>query len=172
MGRLDDGAVTGDASRRGQRIHLLGARKCARQAVDGEDRGLPGGELLHQLGVLRRPDEVDQCAALAHQAHFLGAGRAHLEDNVRGGPQRRGIRQHFGPGGAIGFVAEVGGLARARFDGDRKAQLDEFFHHVGHGGYTFFAGESFAGDADALGVTALRCQAWVCLHERSSPDIW
>ena len=30
------------------------------------------GELLQQLGVLRRPDEADQRAALAQQADFLG----------------------------------------------------------------------------------------------------
>jgi hypothetical protein len=48
---------------------------------------LLGGQLLHQFGVLRRPDEADQRAALAHQRHFAGAGRAHLEDDVRLGPE-------------------------------------------------------------------------------------
>jgi hypothetical protein len=43
---------------------------------------LLGGQLLHQLGVLGGPDEVDERRALAHQRHFVAAGRAHLEDDV------------------------------------------------------------------------------------------
>jgi hypothetical protein len=33
---------------------------------------LLGGQLLHQLGVLGRPDEADQRLPFMHQRHFVG----------------------------------------------------------------------------------------------------
>jgi hypothetical protein len=71
VGGLDDGAVASNASLGGQRVHLLGARERARQRVDGQHGRLARSELLQKLGVLRRPDEADQRAPLAHQADFF-----------------------------------------------------------------------------------------------------
>ena len=82
IGRLDHCAVSADPGGGGERVHLLSAAQSAWQAVDGQHRGLLEGQLLHQIGVLGRPDEVDEGGALAHQRHFLAAGRAHLENDV------------------------------------------------------------------------------------------
>ena len=155
IGRLDDGAVAADAGHRRQRVHLLRAAQGARQAVDGKHRGLFRGQLLHQVGILGRPDEADQDAAFAHQRHLVRAGRARLEDDVGRSPQGCGVPHDFGPGGAIGVVAEIGGIARAGFDGDLETQLDEFFDDIGHRGHALFAGEGFSRNAYALGVTTL-----------------
>jgi hypothetical protein len=74
VGRLDHRAVAADAGHRGQRVHLLRAESWRGSAVDGQHGGLARRQLLHQLGVLRRPDEADQRAAFAQQRHFVGLG--------------------------------------------------------------------------------------------------
>src|SRR2546422_168013 len=51
---LDHGAVAGDVRHGGESIQLLGPRD-TRHAVHGQYRRLASRELLHQLGVLRRP---------------------------------------------------------------------------------------------------------------------
>ncbi len=148
IGGLDDGAVAADAGHRRERVHLLGPRELARQAVDREHGGLLRGQLLHQRGVLGRPDEVDQHAALADQPNFLRARRAHLEDDVRFGP-KLGRRGHdLGTRGAVGVVGEVGGLSRTRLDGDAEAQLDQLLDDLRHGGHALLAREDFRGHSD------------------------
>jgi hypothetical protein len=133
VGRLDDGAVAADAGHRRERVHLLCARELARQRIDGQHGDLACRQLLHQLGVLRRPDEADQRAAFAQQGHFVGAGRAHLEDDVRAVKQVGGRGHDLGAGGAVGVVGEVRRVARATLHGDREAQLEQLLHHLGHG---------------------------------------
>jgi len=162
--RLDHGAVAGHTRGGGERIHLLRARERARQAVDGQHRGLARRQLLHQLGVLRRPDEVDQRTAAPHQPHFVLAGRAHLEHDVGRGPQLRGPSDDFGTGGAVGVIAEIGRISRTGFNGHRETEFDQFFHHIGHGGDAFLAREGFPGHANALW---LRLGRGFSLHGRS-----
>ncbi len=151
IGRLDHRAVAADAGHRGQRVHLLRAAQLSRQRVDGQHGGLARGQLLHQFGVLRRPDEADQGAAFAQQAHLLRAWRAHLEDDVAACPDFGGRAQHFGARRAVGVIGEVGGIATAAFHRHAEAQLDELFHHVGHGGDTLFAVRRFFRHSDAHG---------------------
>src|SRR5689334_16363921 len=64
---LDDRTVAADARHGGERVHLLRAREHARQRIDGEHRHLLRCEALHQLRVLRRPDEAHQSLARVHQ---------------------------------------------------------------------------------------------------------
>ncbi|MPN43508.1 hypothetical protein SDC9_191068 [bioreactor metagenome] len=111
--------------------------------------------MLHQIGVLSGPEKVNQDLAFAHRSDFLLGGRAHLEDDVGSGPERSSVGQHLGTHCAISLIAEVGGIAGTRFDGDRKAQLDELFDHIGHGGHALFQRKGFPWDADALDVTTL-----------------
>jgi hypothetical protein len=68
----------------------------------------------------------------------------------------------LGPGGAVGVVAEIGGIPRPRLHSDGEAQLDQLLHHIGHGGHALFAGEGFPRHADTL-----RLRVWACLHQRS-----
>ena len=113
-------------------------------------RRLLGGEQLHQFGVLCRPNKADQGAALAHQTDFVGAWAAYFEHDVSRGPQLGGTLDHIRTSGAVGVIAEVGQFTGTRFDRYRKAQLDEFLHHLGHGRHTFFARENLARNANAL----------------------
>jgi hypothetical protein len=133
VGGLDDGAVAGDTGLGGQSVHLLGAGEGPRQRVDGQHGDLARRELLHQFGVLRRPDEADQGLALVHQADFFSGRSAYLEDDVRLCPEFGSRCRDRGAGGAVGVVAAVRGVARAAFHGHREPQLDELFHHIGYG---------------------------------------
>ena len=87
-------------------------------------------------------------AAFAHQADFVRARGAHLEDDVRSGPEFGRRRHDLGAGGAVGVVGEVRGVARAAFHGHREAQLDELLDHVGHGGDALFSQRRLLGHAD------------------------
>ena len=149
--RFDHGAVAGDARHGGQGVHLLGARQLPRQCVDGEHRGLAGGELLHQFGVLGGPDEADEGRALAQLRGFGGGGRADLEDDIGGGVELGGGACHRGAGGPVGLIAEVGGVPRPPFDTDLEAELQEFFDHFRDGGDALFAGEGLARHSDRQG---------------------
>ena len=46
--------------------------------------------------------------------HFLGVGRAHLEDDVGAGPHGGGIGNDLGAGGGVGLVGDARRIARAR----------------------------------------------------------
>ena len=67
MRRLDHGAIAGDVGHRRERVHLLRARH-ARHAVHREHGGLARREALHEVGVLRRPDEGDETLPFAEHA--------------------------------------------------------------------------------------------------------
>ena len=95
---------------------------------------------LQQLGVLRRPDEADQRAAFAHQADFVRARPAHLEDDVGRGPQPGRALDDLGARGAVDIVAEIRRIPGAGFDGDLEAELDELFDDFGHRGDAFLTG--------------------------------
>jgi hypothetical protein len=137
VGGLDHRAVAADAGHRRQRVHLLRARQRARQRIDREHGRALRRQLLHQVGVLRRPD--DQHAAFAHQRDFV-ARRAHLEHDVAAGPQLGGRGGDARAGRAIGVVVEVRAGTGAALDGHRKPQLDQFLDHLGHGRNAPFAG--------------------------------
>jgi hypothetical protein len=163
VGRLDHGAVAADAGHGRQRVHLLRAAQLARQAVDGQHGGLARGQLLHQLGVLRRPDEADQRAAFAHQRHFVGRGTRTLK-TMSDRPQMSAAEgTTSAPGGAVGVVGKVGGVTGAAFHGDREPQLDELFHHVGHGGDALFAAAVSFGTPISMAISSawlLVCGPW------------
>jgi len=99
--------------------------------------------LLHQFGILRGPDEADQHAALAHQRHFLGTRRPHLEHEVGPAPQGGSVGDHLGSGCAIGLVTDAGGISGARLHLNGETQLDELFNDFGHRGNAFLAGHCF-----------------------------
>ena len=148
VGRLNHSAVARDTGGGGQGIHLLRTRERARQAVHGQHRGLLGRQLLHQLGVLRGPDEADQDRARAHQRHFLGAGGAHLEHDVRSRPQRGGIGQYLGAHRTIAVIVEVGGRTGPGLHSNGKAQPVQLLHHIGHGGDALFQRKGLARNPD------------------------
>src|SRR6185295_11284862 len=111
-----------------------------------EHRRLPGGKLMQELGVLRRPDEADERAALAQQRDFVAARRAHLEDDVGHRPEPGGVVDDFGAGRTVGGVAYLGRVAGTRFDGNPEALLDQLLDDLGHGGDPFLAGKALAWD--------------------------
>ena len=124
--RLDDRAVAGDVGHRGQRVHLLRAAEMRGTLSMASTVDLARRELLHQLGVLRRPDEADQRLALAHQVDFVGARRAHLEDDVGAAQSAGRVGDDLGAGGAVGVVAEVRRLAGAGSTATLKPSLMSF----------------------------------------------
>ncbi len=67
-------------------------------------------------------------SALAHNARPVG-------DDLR-------------PGGAVGVVADLGGVACPRFDGDPETLLDQLLDDLGHGGDPPFAREGLSRDSD------------------------
>jgi hypothetical protein len=148
VGGLDHGTVAADAGHRGERVHLLRAGELARQGVDGQHGQLALCELLHELGVLCRPDEAHERAARLHQRDLLAGRGAHLEDDVRVAEQLRGTARDPGAGGLVGIVAEVGGSAGPGFYADREAQLDQFLDDVGDCGNTLLARKGLARHSD------------------------
>jgi hypothetical protein len=106
--------------------------------------------LLHQIGVLRGPDEADQGLPFAHQRDFIGGGWSHLEHQVGLRPQSGGRVGHRSARSAVGVVGTIRGIARTRFDGDGKAQFDQFFDHLGHRGHALFSWKNFAWHTNAL----------------------
>ncbi len=148
VGGFDHRAVAGDTGLGGERVHLLGAGERARQRVDGQHGGLLGGELLHQFRILRRPDEADQGAAFTQVPHVLGRRYTDLEHDVGRREQPGGALDDLRARGAIGVVTAVCRIARAGFDGNGKAQLDELFHDFGYGGDAFLAGQGFPGNSN------------------------
>ena len=94
---------------------------------------------MHEVRVLRRPDERYKRAAFAQQLYFVGAGAAYFEDNVGARPQTGGIGDDLGARCAIYIVAEIGGISGARFDGHLEAKLDQFLDNFGYRGYAFFS---------------------------------
>jgi hypothetical protein len=107
VGSLDDGAIAADAGHGGQGVHLLGAGELARQGVDGQHREFAVGQLLHQLRVLRRPDEADQRAARPHECDLFGRRGAHLEDDVGATQQLCSATYDLGAGRLVGVVGEI-----------------------------------------------------------------
>jgi magnesium transporter len=148
VGRLDHGAVAGNAGLGRQGIHLLRARELARQGVDRQHGGLFRRQLLHQFRVLRRPDEADQGAACAQQADFRRRRYADLEHDVGGRPQTGGAVDDRGAGGAVAVVAAIRGVAGAGFDRHGEAQLDQLFNDFRYRGHTPFARQRFAGNSN------------------------
>ena len=98
-----------------------------------------------------------------HERHLLRGGRPHLEDDIGRRPDGGSIGQYLGARGAVGIVAEIGGLTGTGFDADAKAQLDELFDHIGHGGHALFQREGFPQHAYALVGGGG--------HERESPGV-
>ena len=148
VGGLDHGAVAADAGHGGERVHLLGAGELARQGVDREHGQLARGQRLHELGVLRRPDEADERAAGLHQRDLVGRRGTHLEDHVGPGVELRGAARDAGAGGLVGGVVEIGGGPGTGLDVDAEAELDQLLDHVGHGGDALLACEGLAGHSD------------------------
>jgi hypothetical protein len=120
----------------------------ARQGVDGEHGQLALGHRLHEIGVLRRPDEAEERAAGLHQRDFVGRRGTHPEDHVGGGAKLRGAARDAGAGGLVGLVAEVGRCAGPGLDGDAEAELDQLLDHLGHGGDTLLTRERLARYSD------------------------
>ena len=125
------------------------AREIARHAVHREHRRLPRGERLHQLRVLRRPDEAHQHRALAQQADLGRVGRAHLEDDVGHRPQlARGRRRSRRPAARYASSPICAAVARAGLDRDPEAVLDQLLDDLGHRRDTLLAGLDLAGNSD------------------------
>ena len=158
MRRLDHSAIARDIGHRRESIHLLRSRD-TRHAVHGEHRELPCGHLLHQLRVLRRPNEADDRGAGAHRRH-LGTGRsANFEDEIGLRKKRLGVTRDRGPGSDIGVVRKVGERASARFDRDRKAQFAPFLDDIRDGGDALFAGVNLTRNTDGQRHGNLRVAA-------------
>ena len=137
--RLDDRAVTRDVRHRAQRVHLLRARD-ARHAVHRHCRAAGLGQLLQQLRVLPRVQEADQRLRFLQAAGAIALGRAHLQDDVRTGPDivRRG--RDFAPRLRVRLIGEAGRGARAFLDDYVKAQFLQLDSHVGRGSNASLAG--------------------------------
>jgi len=133
---------------RSQRVHLLRAAQLTRQRVHREHGDFARGELLHQFRILRRPDERNECGAFAQQGDFLVARGAYLEHDVGSGKKFGGVGCNGGAGGAISVIATVGGIARASFNRDLEAQLDQLLHDLGNGRNPFFSRQGFPWHSD------------------------
>ena len=153
MRGFDDGAVAGYVGHGTQGVEFLGTGD-ARDAIHGQDRGLLGGQLVHQFRVLGRPDETDQSRPLAQVIDLvaamlgMGLGSPNLEDDVRLRPDTRTVG-NLAAHGLIGLVGKVGAFAGAIFDRDGEAQLDELLGHLRNGGNPLFAGMHFFGDTNS-----------------------
>ncbi len=139
IGSLNDGAITTDARHGGQRVHLLRTAQLARQRVHCQHGNLALGQLLHELGVLRRPDETDQRGTGLDQADFFCERGPDLEDDIRGRPQALLHCRDLRTGCTIAFVVKVCGSACSGFDGDGKTELDQLFDDFRDAGDTLFA---------------------------------
>jgi hypothetical protein len=106
------------------------------------------GELLHQLRVLRRPDEADQGAAIAQEANFLRRRHAYLENDIGFRPQPGGGVDDPGARGAVGLVAAIRRISGAGFDGHRETQLDQFFDDLGYGRNPLFPSSNLLWNSD------------------------
>jgi len=129
---LDHGAVTGYASLRSQGVHLLGAGKLARQAVDGQHGCLLRSQLLHQLRILPRPDEADQGATFAHQLNLGTRRDGYLEQDVGRSPQPGSTNDDLGSRCAVGIIAAIRPFSGTRFNRDFETQLDELLYDFRH----------------------------------------
>ena len=58
------------------------------------------------------------------------------------------IGDDLGARGAVGVVADLRGVARARLDGDAEAQLDQLLDDLGNGGDALLAREDFPRHSD------------------------
>jgi hypothetical protein len=144
---LDDRAIAADVGHRRQRVELLRAGD-PRDAVHREDRRLPPGERLQQIGVLRRPDEAHQRRALTHEPDFLGARRAHLEHDVGHRPELVAVGDDLGAGLAVRLVADLRRFAGAGLHGNPETLLDQLRDHFRYGGDPLFSRKALAWNSD------------------------
>ena len=123
-------------------------------------------EPVHQVGVLRGPDEADQHRAFAQQFRFVhaephvGFGRAHFEHDVGCRPQRARVRHDFGAGLAVRIVGECGKRPRVALDRDLITELDELFDRLRRRRDAPFADVDLLGNADLHQVRLSICQHW------------
>jgi hypothetical protein len=126
----------------------------ARHCIHRDHRGATRLEPLHQIGILRRPDEAQQRGAFAQQLRLVHA------QFVRLGPEHARVRHDLGAGRAVGIVGELRAFARARFDRHRVTQFDKLPDCLRRGGDALLAGVDFLGNADfhfvALSARILR----------------
>ena len=161
IGRFHHGTVATDPRHRGQCVHFLSPAEGPGQRINRQGCDFFGRQLLHQIGVLGRPQKAHQRLPRVHQSHFFGDRRTHLENNVTAAPQRRRIGGNGRTGLHIVGVGQVCEVTRALFHHHRKAEFDQFGHHIGHGGDALFAGENFSRHANAL----RRWGVFACLHD-------
>ena len=106
-----------------------------------------------------------------HQRHFVGCGRAHLEDDVAAAPQGSGIWGNGRTGFDVSRIRQVCQLARALFHDHGKAKLDQLGHCIGGCGHPFFTGENLFGHANALRRGGVVACLHVCLLTQSIKKI-
>jgi hypothetical protein len=140
-------AVTGDVGHRRQGVELLRAGD-PRHGVHGDHGGPAGGKLVEQLLVLRGVDEADEGAALAQQRDLLGAGRSHLEDDVRRGPEAARVGCDLAADIGVCDVDELRGGAGSGFDDDVEAEALEALCGVRGGSHPALAWVDLLRDAD------------------------
>ena len=78
---LDYGTVASNVGLTGKSVERLAPREGPRDAVHGKDGGLLVLELLHQVRVLRGPDEAQE-GPILDKLGLLGRGGPNLENNV------------------------------------------------------------------------------------------
>jgi hypothetical protein len=78
-----------------------------------------------------------------HQRDFVAARATHLEDHICCSPQVRGTFNDLSSSSAITIVAAIRKLACARFNDDRKTQLNELLHDLRYARHSLFADEYF-----------------------------
>ena len=90
---------------------------------------------IHQFAFVERVQVADVDAALFYPTNLVGFRLADAQDNV-------GLRQYIVPVGAdrgagVGVltIGKAGTLSQRGFDGDVRAELDQFFHRIRDHGY-------------------------------------
>ena len=149
---FDHSAVATHTRHRGQCVHFLSSAERARQSVNGQRGDFFGRQLLHQIGVLSRPQETNEGLAFVHEGNFLGCRCTDLEDDVATTPKRCCAGRNACTSFCVGLVREVGQISCALLDHHRKAKLSQLGDHIGHGGNSLFARENLFGNTNALGA--------------------
>ena len=116
--RLDHSAVATHTGHRGQCVHFLGTAESSWQRVNGQGCDFFGRQLLHQIGVLSRPQETNEGLAFVHEGNFLGRRCADFEDDVAAAPKGLSAGRNACTSLLVSLIGQIGQLSCAFFDDD------------------------------------------------------
>ena len=94
--------------------------------------------------------KLTSVVALAHAAATSAALGARTLKTMSALAQMLRRADDLGAGRAVGVVGEVRRVARARFDGDAEAELDQLLDDLGNGGDALLARRGLARHSDQL----------------------